>query len=833
MSSSQKLFVLFLILFAVAICSNGMSDASALPGGQAANMHSGITLISLDSEHFSINYATPKIQSIDRVENQIRFTRIQTGEMSVLGEEGAPGIPFFGLFFAIPEGAQLEIIVERGSSHRYENITLMPVQPPVPDTVGVPTPPFAYDAHAYEKDVTLPDFDYLLEDEKRLRGLRVNQVWVSPVSYNPKKQTLEIFDEINVTVNFLRSKKHFFSDQIYRSKNFDSLYKKLLINSSAIKNTCRDETKSPNKEQGGSTFLILSHPNFIKSANALRDWKLQKGIPTEVIDIQKIGSTGEEIFNFIQNAYFSNQQPVQYVLLVGDAEFIPTLYKSFHLSHFSMMGSDHHYACVDGEDIFPDIGVGRIPVDTPEEAEDRIQKIIRYESDPIRDEDFYNTTWHFAYFQDDGRDGKADRRFSLTSEEMFQWFSRIAPEPAPIPNRCYTTNPKVNPVKWSTIGNYNFFADWWDLPKDWIPYELTREAGFPWDCDHVDITQAVNDGTFFITHRDHGATQKWGDPGYSTSNVFALKNDDKLPVVFSVNCQTGWFDNETDSILTFSPSGQMSFAESWMRNFNGGAVGVLAATRISYSGFNDRLVWGWMDALWPGYIPRYSDNPEDELTEDVPAMSDVLNYGKIYLASIYTPSDSRKIAIEEFVWFGDPTMKMWTREPIEFYVSHPEAIPYSAKTLTVEVKQDAATVVLMVDNKVIDVRESSNGKVEFPIDLDSGKPLTIYLSITKDNHRPYFGTVQAVSCALDEDCSDNVFCNGPEACVNYECEAGEPPVCDDGLFCTGAEICDEKLDACISLGDPCEKGYVCNEEITACQKPDPFDEDTTGDVCGF
>lgn len=828
MNRGKKILVLIAVLCSSIGFTMMMSNASAFPFGQISGP--GATLLSLDKGHFSVRYVTPEIQSVERAEKGIRFTQLQLGDLSIHGEEGAPGIPHFGLFFAIPTDADVQVDVDLGPSKRFEDIRLMPVQPPVPDTIGAPTPPFAYDAAAYKQGDLLPYSQYFLEEEKRLRGLRVNHLWISPIRYDSINGTLEVFDQIDVTVTFIGGRDRFFADPAYRSKNFDSLYRKLLVNGTAIENISENETKSSGKESAPS-FLILSHPNFLESANELRDWKMQKGILTEVIDATSLGESGEAIFEFIQDTYVSEQPPVENVLIIGDAEFVPTMYRSFHFAHFSMMGSDHHYACVDGNDYLPDIGIGRIAVDTPEQALDRIQKIIRYESNPIKDADFYNTSWHFAYFQDDDKNGKADRRFALTSEEMYQWFTRFAPDPAPVPNRCFTTDAKVNPAKWSSLGSYRFFADWWDLPTDSIPAELTREAGYPWDCDNEDITQAVNEGTFFLTHRDHGATQRWGDPAYSTGNVAALTNNDKLPVVFSVNCQTGWFDNETDSILAFSPKKEISFAESWMRNFNGGAVGVLAATRISYSGYNDRLVWGWMDALWPGYIPQYPDVQKDE--ERIPTMSEVLNYGKVYLSSVYNASDTRKIAIEEFIWFGDPTMKMWTREPIDFDVSHPESLTYSADALPIEIDSDGATVVMMIDGQVIDIQQSAQGKVEFPIDFPTRESLTINLTITKDNHRPYFGTVKLVNCVTDEDCSDDVFCNGSEVCVNDECLAGDLPGCDDDLYCTGTETCDTKLDMCISSGNPCSKGTKCSEEISACESSDPYDEDTTGDVCGF
>ena len=76
------------------------------------------------------------------------------------------------------------------------------------------------------------------------------------------------------------------------------------------------------------------------------------------------------------------------------------------------------------------------------------------------------------------------------------------------------------------------------------------------------------------------------------------------------------------------------------RNPNGGAIGVIAATRVSYSGYNDHLVWGWMDAIWPGFESSYSPSGTPFDTP-VWEMGPVLNYGKYYLAAHYSENDDQ------------------------------------------------------------------------------------------------------------------------------------------------------------------------------------------------
>jgi hypothetical protein len=79
-----------------------------------------------------------------------------------------------------------------------------------------------------------------------------------------------------------------------------------------------------------------------------------------------------------------------------------------------------------------------------------------------------------------------------------------------------------------------------------LPGYLHRPGGYPWIASAQDLTLGINGGAFLVTHRDHGSRMQWGHPEYLAQDVKALNNKNKLPVVWSLNCETGWFDNETD-----------------------------------------------------------------------------------------------------------------------------------------------------------------------------------------------------------------------------------------------------------------------------------------------
>ena len=68
-----------------------------------------------------------------------------------------------------------------------------------------------------------------------------------------------------------------------------------------------------------------------------------------------------------------------------------------------------------------------------------------------------------------------------------------------------------------------------------------------------------------------------------------------------------------------------------------------------------------------------------------------------------------------------------------------------------------------------------------------------------------------LTCTVNNDCSDGLFCNGTETCNTGLCQAGTPPVCDDGVSCT-IDSCNEATDSCDNLADDtlCNDGLFCN-----------------------
>ncbi len=123
---------------------------------------------------------------------------------------------------------------------------------------------------------------------------------------------------------------------------------------------------------------------------------------------------------------------------------------------------------------------------------------------------------------------------------------------------------------------------------------------YPWATEKADqVTAAINDGRSIVLHNDHGYNLGWGDPGFSTTQVGTLTNGEELPLVWSINCYSGRYDDPAT----------VSFAESMVLKPAGGALAVLASSRMSNTGtngvFTQILPQVVFPTLYPG-VPNFA-----------------------------------------------------------------------------------------------------------------------------------------------------------------------------------------------------------------------------------
>lgn len=730
-----------------------------------------INVVTSTSNNLVIDVSLPEVELIEREYSDGNTYSILVVPGGGKLDVGKPDVPGFGSWILVPNGTEVDISSYPGEPIIYENISLPPVQPPFMDFSNTPEPSFIKDGTIYSKDANYPNVFAETEPIKNMRGQSCTILWIYPYQYNPVKKILKVYPDLRVDVKFTGVIKPI--PYNLKSNIYNTIMHRMAINAETIldaEESAEIFWQDERSRTDGCELLIITHIDFSNAANTLADWKQKRGISAKVREFTS-GTTTDAIKDTIDSAMTWTPAP-EYLLIIGDAEYIPTWYENLHPEHGSPYfqghtGTDIFYADTDEPpDYVADLSYGRLSVDTESQADSLVDRIIRYERNPTSVSSFYTNATMAACFQDGNQstlDSIADRRFAKTSEDVKNYLATQGYTT----ERIYTTyngynSDEVFPKYWNDQ-SWAVFEN--DTPGQEIPAYLQKPT-FPWDGSTADVTSAVNDGRFFVLHRDHGSRNGWAHPSFYEANVDALNNGEKRPVVWTINCETGWFDNETDDTECGTSTNDECFVEHWHRHNTGGSCGLIGATRISYSGYNDRLVWGWMDAIWPGFLTwcgvTYPDN------DPIYNMGTVVNYGKEYMMTYFSNNSTRRTALEEFQWHGDPTMEMWTGVPDTLTVTHDSTILLGATSCSVRVTHsglgvESTLVCLLKENDVYETDyTNASGNVTLTLSPSPASIGTLYVTVSKHNYLPYEGEILVCSTYIEVSPDTLMF-----SCVNF------------------------------------------------------------------
>ena len=331
----------------------------------------------------------------------------------------------------------------------------------------------------------------------------------------------------------------------------------VIVDSASIR-TPRGALDSPSglrTAHRGADYLVISHEDFLDAAERLAGHRRDSGLSAEVVDVEDIFdefSHGlmlrEAIGAFISHAYHNWELPPQYVLLFGDAtfdyrnllgggrpSFVPTLY--YDARRRGNSPSDYLYSLVDGDDLLPDVAVGRLAVETAVEAEGVVDKIVGYDTEPAPG-DWRSRVVYLANHH-------PKNEFTRPSDELASRFSE--------------------PFGLQSVKIYN--PDEKHLPNP------TGKA----------FLDALNAGALLVNFNGHGAA---GTMQYVFSLQFPdwdylsqVDNGPRLPLVTALSCLNGMFVNpHTEAI-----------GEVFTDRADGGSIAFISASAQSFTSQNDLL----------------------------------------------------------------------------------------------------------------------------------------------------------------------------------------------------------------------------------------------------
>ncbi|MBC7185777.1 MAG: hypothetical protein H5U38_01960 [Calditrichaeota bacterium] len=492
------------------------------------------------------------------LENVQGFTRVTMKGCELTEEVGEPQLPVRVVRLALPPGARV-LSLDASASDAQElasGVTVFPAQPPYPYSHTQAIPFVGPKAEAYASVEPYPAVEAQFLGQGVFAGMTIAEIAVYPVAFVPAQHRLLLRREVLLTVRF---------DEGSSAHDLDeeglSLLATLVDNREQVDRhralALAKRAKAPAEVH---EYVIITPPAFKDAFQPLADWKRQKGLAATIVTTEEIYRTYVAKDNAVRiREFLKAMRPVwniRWVLLGGDVDQVPyrTAYAMDCLQgakanaipcdlYFSDLDRtwDENRSLVYGEvadsvDLYPDVFVGRAPVNNVAQVQAFVQKVLTYERYPPCD---YQTRALFA----------ADVLWD-------------------------------NPYTDSGLGK--------DLIDElYVParFEITKLYRSRGNESVQSVVSALNRGMNLVNHDGHAFTTVMGvGDGYlQIADMDRLANGPRFSVLYSIGCYPANFEEDC-------------IAEHFVRNARGGGVAFIGNSRYGWGspgnpkyGYSDRF----------------------------------------------------------------------------------------------------------------------------------------------------------------------------------------------------------------------------------------------------
>ncbi|MDD4310394.1 MAG: C25 family cysteine peptidase, partial [Candidatus Cloacimonetes bacterium] len=323
------------------------------------------------------------------------------------------------------------------------------------------------------------------------------------------------------------------------------------------------------------SMLIISHTQLAPYQQEYINWKKAQGYDVYVANRSEIGSSIQQIKDYILSHY--QQYGTDFLFLWGDVTGTFAIPTNFYPSpeYAENDADDNYFATLDGDDYFPEMVVGRFSFSDASEFITMVNKTISYEKTPY----LTDSNWMKKALVVAGNYAEGGLR-PTTPVYMSRWLR-------------------------NKMLNYGY------TQVDSVFYPPTYPGTAP-------ILQAINQGVQFISYRGWGDANGWHYPSFHIPDLNSTFNGPKMPIVFSIVCNTGDFANPVNP----------SFGERWMRmgtmSAPGGCIAFVGPSdlhtktrlnnSISSGAFRsilDKGVRGFGSSVLVGKMELYKNFPND------------------------------------------------------------------------------------------------------------------------------------------------------------------------------------------------------------------------------
>jgi hypothetical protein len=432
----------------------------------------------------------------------------------------------------------------------------------------------------------------------------------------------EITDPLSVTNVQTESLN---GNQVFRFNTEDRLRTFVAFDKSGEFLTPSFESQVENQNVHGinaADFIIITHENFREAAERLATHRTEHdGFNVAIVDIKQIynefssGRVDPTAIRDFCKMVHDRDDNFEFLLLLGDASydyrglndqlefqnFIPTYEtdESLHPveafptdDYFGLLSDDEGSDDLDGD---LELGIGRIPAQTLDQAMGVINKIINYDTNP---------------------------------ETLGDWRMRIGFSADDEDNEIHMK--QADGIAQLTELNHP------ELIQQKVYFDAFNQVSTPGGTRYPDANAAINtninNGQLVLNYLGHGGPKGWAQERVlQVSDIVNWKNFNKLPVLITATCTFTGFDE---------PS-LVSAGEEAILNSGGGAIALFTTVRAVYSSQNERLTRRVFESIFErneGQRMRFGD---------------VLKSAQNILVEQNTISNTRK-----FLLMGDPSMQL-------------------------------------------------------------------------------------------------------------------------------------------------------------------------------
>jgi hypothetical protein len=292
-------------------------------------------------------------------------------------------------------------------------------------------------------------------------------------------------------------------------------------------------------EANAAEYLVIGPRAFLSAAEPLLRYRMNEGLRTKAVAVEDViaefgygEATPDAVHDFLSYAYHHWTEPsLRYVLLLGDASYDPKNYLKTGVlnqvpvklvkTRYMWTASDPWLAAVNGEDLLPDVAIGRLPAASVDEVRALVEKILVYEtgeSDPEAP----------IVLITDNPDSAGD----------FNWNADVLAA-------TVLSGQNVEKIYLSELGT-----------------TATRSA----------IRNTFDEGASIMSYIGHGAIHMWANENLlNVGNVGSFSPQSEQPILFTMNCLNGYFHFPY----------QNSLAEALLKAEGKGVIAAFSPTGLS------------------------------------------------------------------------------------------------------------------------------------------------------------------------------------------------------------------------------------------------------------